>query len=471
MAKAKALTAADLQNLGAERLAALLLSAAEADTILMRSLRVEVAGRDDPSSAAGELDAWIKSLRRAKRFVDRNGIRDLVRELQALSDAIEGTLAEADPMAAFGLMLAFLDLAPSLIERSDDDGDLGYAFHEACTSAARLAALAVPRLPIADAVERAYRIYIGDDYGVADGIIADFAQALGAEGCAMFRRRIETDLAGMTTASNDEISAGARIPEWKLLRALSDVADALGDVDAYCAVQQRLGARVRDDAGMAKRLIEMARFDDALAVLDTAEPSPAKSASTLADLRVVALEALGRGDEAQAMRWREFIRGFRPEPLREFLKRLPDFEDFEKEQEALDLVAREAEPHRALAFLAEWPDVHRASALVLARSEALDGNAYWSLTPAAESLEAKAPLAASLLYRRMIDFTLERARSTRYEHAARHLESCGWLAHAIADWEGHPSHESYVAGLRQRHGRKTGFWSRVTDEETANAGD
>jgi hypothetical protein len=44
---------------------------------------------------------------------------------------------------------------------------------------------------------------------------------------------------------------------------------------------------------------------------------------------------------------------------------------------------------------------------------AIDGNCYWTLMPA-ERLEDKEPLAASLLYRRMIDFTLDHGRSKRY---------------------------------------------------------
>jgi Family of unknown function (DUF6880) len=49
---------------------------------------------------------------------------------------------------------------------------------------------------------------------------------------------------------------------------------------------------------------------------------------------------------------------------------------------------------------------------------AIDGDCYWTLMPA-ERLENKEPLAASLLYRRMIDFTLDHGRSKRYGHAAR----------------------------------------------------
>jgi hypothetical protein len=95
------------------------------------------------------------------------------------------------------------------------------------------------------------------------------------------------------------------------------------------------------------------------------------------------------------------------------------------------------------------------------RLSAIDGDCYWVLSPAAERLEAKEPLAATLLYRRMIDFTLDRARSSRYGHAARHLARCAWLATTITDWYGHVPHAEYFAELRRRHGRKSGFWGRV----------
>jgi hypothetical protein len=212
---------------------------------------------------------------------------------------------------------------------------------------------------------------------------------------------------------------------------------------------------------MAKRLLQVGRAADALAVLEAVLPNPVKNVTELTDLRITALDALGRSAEAQALRWAEFTVSLRPEPLREFLQRLPDFDDFDKEQDALDLAAANPDPHRALDFLVRWPELGRARALIRTRHDGLDGNHYWLLAPAADTLSAAEPLAASLLFRRMIDFTLERGRSTRYGHAADHLASCAWLAKTITDWQGHPPHDTYVQGLKQRHPRKTGFWSRV----------
>ena len=63
----------------------------------------------------------------------------------------------------------------------------------------------------------------------------------------------------------------------------------------------------------------------------------------------------------------------------------------------------------------------------------------------------------------MIDFSLERACSTRYRHAARHLGTCHSLAPAIGDWSAMVDHRTSMARLRQEHGRKRGFWSLVSE--------
>jgi hypothetical protein len=80
------------------------------------------------------------------------------------------------------------------------------------------------------------------------------------------------------------------------------------------------------------------------------------------------------------------------------------------------------------------------------------------MTTAAETLQEKHPLAATILLRAMIDFTLGRARSSRYKHAARHLAECQALALHIDDFGNRDSHDAYIAGLKYRHGKKHGFW-------------
>ncbi|MEI6097012.1 MAG: DUF6880 family protein, partial [Alphaproteobacteria bacterium] len=83
------------------------------------------------------------------------------------------------------------------------------------------------------------------------------------------------------------------------------------------------------------------------------------------------------------------------------------------------------------------------------------------LTPAAEALSARFPLAATLALRAMIDFTLNAGKSSRYQHAARHLAECDALAIQIEDFGTVEPHDSYVALMKKEHGKKTGFWSRA----------
>ena len=89
------------------------------------------------------------------------------------------------------------------------------------------------------------------------------------------------------------------------------------------------------------------------------------------------------------MRWRHFERALSAEHLRAYLRRLPDFEDFEAEQRALDIAASHRLGALAVRFFIEWRALDRAERLVRDRLEALDGRLYEVLRPAAEALEEK----------------------------------------------------------------------------------
>lgn len=98
---------------------------------------------------------------------------------------------------------------------------------------------------------------------------------------------------------------------------------------------------------------------------------------------------------------------------------------------------------------------------MIRRAKELDGDHYEILSPAADALAAKHPLAATLVLRAMIDFTLTRSRSSRYKHAARHLLECSSLSSAIKDFGVLEPHDAYETRLRREHGKKSSFWSLI----------
>ena len=147
--------------------------------------------------------------------------------------------------------------------------------------------------------------------------------------------------------------------------------------------------------------------------------------------------------------------------FRAYLKRLPDFDDVEADKKALDYAQMSRNLLQALTFLVSWPALDRAANLVLEHSGELDGDHYEILTPAADALAGKHPLAATVVLRAMIDFSLTNSRSSRYKHAARHLLSCSSLWMAIEDFGDFEPHDAYEARLRREHRRKSSFWGLV----------
>jgi hypothetical protein len=175
-----------------------------------------------------------------------------------------------------------------------------------------------------------------------------------------------------------------------------------------------------------------------------------------------ALDATGRAERAQRLRWAAFEERLSVERLRTYLQKLPDFEDVLAEERAMEHALGFRSFSTALYFLHTWPAHRHAARLVLARHAEIDGNLYYLLDPAARWLEGSDPLAATLLRRSMIEDTLNGAKSKRYRHAARHLAECQSLAALISDYGPFETHEGFVARLRAGNGRKVGFWTLVS---------
>lgn len=205
------------------------------------------------------------------------------------------------------------------------------------------------------------------------------------------------------------------------------------------------------------------RAGDALDLLLNAEQDGSDFGQEAWDAAYIAsLTALGRNDEAQTHRWASFAATLNPAPLRDYLRLLPDFEDVEAEDRAMRHVLQAKDVSAALEFCLNWPDLLSAAQLIATRADEIDGNHYSLLTPAAEALRARHPLAAVILWRAMIDYALGQGRASRYGHAADHLADCAALDAQIGDYGTLPDHERYVQGLRAAHERKSSFWAKAT---------
>ena len=475
------LNAQNLEALGAGRLAELLIELSNRNAAAKRRLRMELAGTHGTDALAKQVRSRIVAMARSHSFVDWQGIKDLANDLDAHRRAIIEKVATADPKEALDLLWRLMALASSVFERCDDsNGTVIAVFHEACQNIGDVAQRANTN-PTALA-DQVFDALTRNDYGQFDRLIHVLSPVLGQAGLQHLKRRMvdlsnrpvqkpaEKDRMKIGWSSSgpiyaDEMAESSRVSTVRL--ALMNIADALGDVDGFI---EQYDARARGmpkiAAEIAQRLLSAGRLEEAWQAIEAAEPRQRSSRwdwpdFAWEDARIDVLEALGRTEDAQAARWNCFERSLSAVHLRGYLKRLPDFDADDAERKALDYAQRSSNLLQALSFLVAWPALDRAANLVLERAVEVDGDHYEVLTPAAEALAAKHPLAATMVLRAMINFSLKNSRSSRYKHAARHLLDCSGLSSTIKDYRSFEPHDVYEARLRREHGRKSSFWSLV----------
>lgn len=477
MASKTTLNAKNLEALGAEKLAELLIEISTGSAAHKRRLRMELAGNSSSAELAREVRKRLSSISRAKSWIDWKKIKAVKADLENQRKIIVDTIAPVDPNEAFDLLWHFMSLAVSIFERSDDgNGLLIASFHQAAEDFGRIADLA--NVDAALLVDKIFTALQGNGYGQYDRLIISMTSALGRDGLILLKQRFEkwSIEPSAKIPEEDQVIVGwsSRGPVYEhqvytdsksltVQVALQEIADALGDVDLYIAQQPESSRQFPAvSAKIATRLLAAGRVNEALEVLDVTQlDGRHEIPSEWQQVRADVLETLGRVEEAQRFRWECFEQSLNGEQLRAFLRRLPDFDDIEAEEKAFGYVQEIPDANRALAFLLNYPSLSEAAKLVLRRSGELDGDHYVLMSQAAEVLTGKHPLAATVILRSMIEFTLKYARSTRYKHAARHLVECGSLVRYIDDFGTISTHDSYVADLRKVHGRKHGFWTLV----------
>jgi hypothetical protein len=463
MAARSKLTVESLTKLGAKRLAEILIEEAGRNRQLNQALHMALAAETGPSEAGHEVRKRLAQLARPETFVPSEKARELASELGRLKSTIIEIIGAGNAKLAAELLWQLLDLHASVFERLDDSsGRVGALFRSACQDLGPLLKRANSK-PDELATMVLTRI-TKNDYGIYDEIVFALNDALGGKGRNELRKLEKCRQAHLVSEKRAAVRPGHF--DYKLSRlllALRDIADCENDVDAFIDTYD--GFDLTNPAyatEIAQRLLRAGRAEQALLYLDQGAPNDRNrhfKELEWADVRIGVLDALGRKDDAQALRFSLFERHLSAPHLKAYLKQFGDFEDVEAEDAALAQVERHGTVHAALAFLINWPALDRAARVVDARINEIDGDLYELLDPAASALEGKYPLAAVLLRRHLIDFTLRKARSTRYRHTVRHVREIESQQSDIKDYGRHESHAEFMARLKREHPRKPAFWS------------
>lgn len=470
----KTLNETNLAALGAEKLAALLMEVSTGSADIKRRLRLELSHNLGAAELAHDVRKRLASIRKSKSYVGWRKRKALIKDLSTQVTMIKDKIAPEDPTIAFDLLWSFVELAPSVYARTDDSrGEVQAVFHSAMQAFPDLGPRAgLDPIGLADRVWAALR---DNDYGEWDDVIPVMASSLGTAGLEALQKHVEAYAEAPMTPTEDhdaiaflrtlrdgsDYATSQRSRFVKL--CLQEIASCLGDTDAYIAQYSTADLRhPRVAAEVANLQLTDGAAQAALDTLLNADEDAPQSDQAVWDATyIAALTALGQHDTAQDHRWQCFEDRLDPHVLRDYLRQLPDFEDVEAQDRAMAYAARFPDMTVALSFFMTWPDHLGAAQLISNRHHDIDGRRYDILSPAAEALRERHPLAAVLLWRAIIESILWQGETKRYARAVEHLHDCATVDVTLEDYMSFPTHEAYLEDLRKRYAKKSVFWAKV----------
>ena len=133
MASKKTVNLANLEALGAKRLAEILLELGMGDAGVKRRLRLELSAEAGAEAVAADIGKRLTTLRQARSFIDWEKRRAFVKDLDLQRQLIVEKVVDTRPDLALELMWRFMGLAEPVLNRVDDSrGDVGEVFRRAC---------------------------------------------------------------------------------------------------------------------------------------------------------------------------------------------------------------------------------------------------------------------------------------------------------------------------------------------------
>ena len=247
----KTLNAENLTNLGAVKLAELLIEISTGSAEIKRRLRLELTHALGPKELGQEVRKRLATIKRSKSYVDWHKRKALISDLDTQLSMITDKIAPADPTLAFELLWQFVGLAGSVYERVDDSsGDVGDVFRYAITRFESISSEV--QLDPRSLAQQVFEAVADNGHGQYDDLIRHVGPALGVTGLETLKTIVleygATPLADEPATDTTVVpiskqyytytpAPGFRAQEKERLvaRCLREIADQLGDVDAYMA--------------------------------------------------------------------------------------------------------------------------------------------------------------------------------------------------------------------------------------------
>jgi len=401
--------------------------------------------------AAGHFRTQLAALKRMRGFVARRDSTGFAAVLASLLGELAAGVS--DPRTGVELVAAFYGTDEVIFNHCDDsNGRIGDVFrHDARELFVRYASGCEDKEWLAGLLLKLNR---NDGYGLREHLFECAAEYLPPE---IMRGLIDS----LWELADDETNEYQR-RHW--LRGIESLACQLKDAPLFERARRAswptLGTAACVD--IAAAYLGSGDAATALSWLERIPESETFQEDERDQLLLAVHGELGNREQQEAVAWRIFRRYRCEETLETLLSTIGQ----EQRERVLDeedgiVLRSESISYSDAAFLVSSGRLEAAEEYLLARVDQLDGYFYDALLPLAESLEEHGRcLAASVIYRALLESILGRAVSKYYHHGVRYLRKLDALAGKVGRWQTVMPHPWYVNRLRRLHAKKTSFWSR-----------
>lgn len=393
----------------------------------------------------------LAAIKRSRRFIRWGEAAGFARELQGLLHELEFSVS--DPEQGAELVAAFYETDKGTLGNCDDSsghvGDvyryeakelfIGYA--RRCPDKERLVNLVL-------------KLNRDDDYGVRDALIDCATDYLPKSSiCTLINRLQEA-----ADKEKDEYENRCR------LHLIESLARQIGDAPLFERTRIAAWGKLSTAAcvDIAGVYLETGDARTALSWLEKICADDTFQAHERDRLLLEILAQLGESQKQADVAWRMFRRHRCKDSLEALLSVIGEEQrECVISEEVKLILTNQSLSLSDAAFLVDMGRIEEAEHYLLERPEQLNGDLYGTLLPLAEAMETRArDLAATVVYRALLDSILRRGQTKTYPHGVRYLKKLDRLATSISDWRGHGAHDVYLQQLRQNHGRKSSFWTQ-----------
>jgi uncharacterized Zn finger protein len=461
-----------LSGLPAQKLVEMVLAQTSQDERLFRKLSLDASkagGKPDLAMWRREIDAAMGGL----ETVGYEGAGSYADRLHDALDALDALVGEGHAASVLELVDYLLDGLEELLEELDDsEGEVQAVLER--VEALHLAACEKSRPDPEALAEWLFEREMGAEQSIFFQAIGSYAELLGAQGLAAYRRLAEAEWQKLPVLVPGESDPDDSVDRFRITSIMQALAELSGDLEAWVAVRSRDLSHAHAFFAIAEAYRKAAQ--PALA-LDWAERGwlafrKTGRASELRELLADLLQEAGRDGEAIELAWQAFAERPGLESFQLLKRRAKLGENWPvRRRKALDFIRaliwenekpRSARREDAWRFRGPWDD-HSVLVEILLWEDEID--AAWEEAQEsgcndrlwlklAERRESRHPLDAIAVYRDRIPVILAGPDGNAYERASELLARVKKLLLACGKKE---ELAAYIAEIRSTHRRKRNF--------------